>query len=395
MKQNLKILSVVEATNINAVARLVLDFHAVADELSASRDNFNAIEGSIVTFNRQQPGEERTNEFVTAVDQAGIEIDVIPEQRRFDLSVTSALKEIAARRKPDLIVTHSVKSHFIMWRSRLWKDHPWVAFHHGYTTTDRKMRLYNRFDRWSLPRADRVVTVCQAFAGELSRRTRIPEDRIFVRHNAIRPPVKPSAADVSGLKARLGVADHELVILSVGRLSKEKAHADLIDAFTITCAQHPELKCKLMIVGAGPERARLEARAQASPSNQQIVFVGQVRNAQLFYHIADVFALPSHSEGSPNVLLEAMAAGVPIVATAVGGVPEMIQHEASALLVAPQTPAAMARAIHQILNDHILAQRLVANASHLLISKHAPDQYARSLLSLYHDVIEARTSPDA
>src|SRR5580765_3746551 len=131
MKPTMKILSVVEATNVNAVARLVLDFHAVAHEVSASRADFPAIEGSIATFDRALP-EQPANDFVTAVHQAGIEIDVVPEQRRFDLRVISTLKEIAARRTPDIIVTHSVKSHFIMWRSRLWKNYPWVAFHHGY-----------------------------------------------------------------------------------------------------------------------------------------------------------------------------------------------------------------------------------------------------------------------
>ena len=216
-----------------------------------------------------------------------------------------------------------------------------------------------------------------------------------MQHNAIRPQPKPSEADVSGLKARLGVADDECVILSVGRLSREKAHADLIDAFKLVCAKHPERKCRLVIVGDGPERAGLEASAQASGLNQQIIFAGQVRNAQLFYHIADVFALPSHSEGSPNVLLEAMAAEVPIVATSVGGVPEILQHDASALLVSPQTPAAMAQAILQVLNDDGQAQRRVANASHLLINKHSSDQYVRSILSLYQGVIEARRSPDA
>jgi glycosyltransferase involved in cell wall biosynthesis len=393
MKSSLKILSVVEATTVNAVGKLVLDFYVTARELAASCAEFPAIEGPVVTFDRASPAQP--NEFILAAKNAGVEIDIIPERRRFDLNVLPALKCVAADRGPDVIVTNSVKSHFLLWRTRLWQKYPWVAFHHGYTATDSKMRLYNRLDRWSLPKADRVVTVCQAFANELSRLTRIPEEQIFVQHNAIRPQAKPSEADVGELKARLGVADNERVILSVGRLSKEKAHADLIDAFKLVCAQHPELKCKLVIVGDGPERARLAARAQAPLSNQQIIFAGQVSNAQPFYHLADVFALPSHSEGSPNVLLEAMAAEVPIIATAVGGVPEIVQHEASALLVSPQTPAAMAQAIHQILNDNRLAQRLVANAANLLTSKHSADQYARSLLRLYHEVIEARSSPDA
>ena len=105
---------------------------------------------------------------------AGIEIDVIPERRRFDLSVIPALKEIIEQRQPDVVVTNSVKSHFLMWRSRLSKKYQWVAYHHGYTTTDQKMRLYNRFDRWSLPKAHLVLTVCDAFARELNAVAKVP-----------------------------------------------------------------------------------------------------------------------------------------------------------------------------------------------------------------------------
>src|SRR3954469_21907056 len=201
----MKILSVVEATNINAVAKLVLDFHAVAREMAASREDFPVIDGSIVTFDRVS-GEQPPNEFIKAVQHAAIDIDVIPEQRRFDLRIISALKEIASRREPDLIVTNSVKSHFIMWRSQLWKKYPWVAFHHGYTSTDRKMRLYNRFDRWSLPKADLIVTVCEAFARELTEVTRVPLEKIRVQHNSIRLAPPPTLPDVDALRAQLGLS---------------------------------------------------------------------------------------------------------------------------------------------------------------------------------------------
>ena len=118
---------------------------------------------------------------------------MIPERRRFDLTVVSALREIVKQRQPDLVITHSVKSHFLMWRSRQWKQYPWIAFHHGYTTTDRKMRVYNRFDRWSLPKADLVVTVCNAFALELSAIAGVAPERIRVKHNSIRPEPRPAA----------------------------------------------------------------------------------------------------------------------------------------------------------------------------------------------------------
>ena len=389
MKSSLKIVSLVEATTMNAVAKIVLEFFRTTGEISQNDPEFPLVQGSIITFDRSGDGGP-PNEFVTAARAAGLEIDLIPEQRRFDLAVIPALHEAIEKHRPDIVITNSVKSHFLFWRTRLGKQYPWVAFHHGYTTTDLKMRVYNRLDRWSLPKANRIVTVCQAFARELTKSVKVPEEKILVQHNAIRPRPKPSADEVNEMRQRIGIAEAERVVLSVGRLSKEKAHSDLIEAFKLLRAVNPNPGCRLVIVGDGPERDGLEAIARASGDNDRITFVGHVAEVQPFYATADVFVLPSHSEGSPNVLLEAMAAEVPIVATAVGGVPEIVVDEESALLVPPQNPPALAAAIGRVLQDGSLARRLTTVASALVDREHSPEAYARSLISLYQEVIEQR-----
>lgn len=386
--KTLRIVSLVEAATMNAVAKIVLEFFRTTKHLPDSDEDFPSIQGSIITFDRSAD-HDSPNEFVATARASGLEVDVIREQRRFDLGVIRALREAIDTRRPDLVITNSVKSHFLFWRSRLNRKYPWVAFHHGYTTTDLKMRVYNRLDRWSLPKADRVATVCHAFASELARETKIPPEQIFVQHNAIRPQPPPAADEVKELRRRFGIAEGERVILAVGRLSKEKAHAELIEAFK-QVSRNPDLHCKLLIAGDGPERANLERTARASGQNDQITFAGQVSNIQPFYAAADVFVLPSHSEGSPNVLLEAMAAEVPIVATAVGGVPEIVAAEESALLVPPQNPQTLAAAIDRVLQDSTLAQRLTKVASAVVAREHSPERYARSLISLYQEVIEQR-----
>jgi glycosyltransferase involved in cell wall biosynthesis len=99
---------------------------------------------------------------------------------------------------------------------------------------------------------------------------------------------------------------------------------------------------------------------------------------------------PSHSEGSPYVLLEAMAAGLPIVATAVGGVPEIIGNNETALLVPASDPQAMADAIARVLSDDQLAQRLAASASTLGSLRFSPDNYVRSLIKVYREALGSR-----
>jgi glycosyltransferase involved in cell wall biosynthesis len=389
-KPTLKILSIVEATNINAVAKGVLEFYRAARELGRTAPAFPSIEGCAVTFDRRRDYHGPPNDFVTAASELGLDVELIPERRRFDLSVIPSLRSVVESRQPDLLVTNSVKSHFVLWRSRLWEEYPWVAFHHGYTTTDLKMRVYNRLDQWSLPKADRLVTVCQVFAKELANATGVSIDHISVQHNAIRRPEPVSTAETEALRKRLGIAGDVPMVLSVGRLSREKAHMDLLKAFKQLSEYEPEISAQLVIVGDGPERAKLEAAAESLGCKRRVIFTGQVSDVQTFYAAADVFVLPSHSEGSPNVLLEAMAANLPIVATAVGGVPEMVENNESVLLVLASDPLLMAASIARLLTDRELAQRLTTNAAMLVDSRFSPHNHVRSLIEIYREVIGVR-----
>jgi glycosyltransferase involved in cell wall biosynthesis len=176
----------------------------------------------------------------------------------------------------------------------------------------------------------------------------------------------------------------------VGRLSREKAHIDLLEAFKRLSESNPEISSKLIIVGDGPERARLETAAKSLGCKERVIFAGHVSDVRTFYVTADVFVLPSHSEGSPNVLLEAMAANLPIVATAVGGVPEMVENNESALLVPPNDPPSIAGAIARLLTDEELVLRLTTNAATLVDTRYTPENYVRSVVEIYRGVIDVR-----
>ncbi len=154
--------------------------------------------------------------------------------------------------------------------------------------------------------------------------------------------------------------------------------------------RNPELACKLIIVGDGPERGRLEAAAESFGLRDRVTFAGQTGNVPLFYAAADLMALPSHSEGSPIVLLEAMAANLPVVATSVGGVPEMVKDNESALLVPPSDPQAMTAAITRVLTDTGLAERLTKNAAALVATRYTPENYVRNLIGIYSEIIAGR-----
>jgi glycosyltransferase involved in cell wall biosynthesis len=142
-----------------------------------------------------------------------------------------------------------------------------------------------------------------------------------------------------------------------------------------------------VLVGDGPERARLEEQARRLNLHECIRFTGHQPNPLPFYALADIFVLPSLSEGSPNVLLEAMMAKTPAVVSAVGGVPEMVEHGSSALLVPPADPAALARAIANLIDEPALAQSLAANAYADALERHSPAAYYSKLIGIYRELL--------
>jgi glycosyltransferase involved in cell wall biosynthesis len=367
LKQPLRVLALLDDTVVSGKVKPVLTFAR-----SARDDAASPLEVSLLTFSRA--GEDV--DLVTSVRAEGFPIEVVAERRRFDFSVFPQLRSIVERRRPHVLWTHGAKTHFLVRAAGLHHDRAWVASHHGYTATSLTWTLYDQLDRWSLLGADRVITACDAFAADLQRRLRIRPERLRVARSPIVPgTLTAKRATAEGLREELGLRPETRVVLSVGRLSKEKGHATLIRAM----AELPPMssdQVRLIIVGDGPERAPLISHCARLDLSGIVRFVGYRRDVAPYYAIADVFVLPSFSEGSPNVLLEAMDGGVPIVATAVGGIPEMIHDREQGLLVPAGDAPAIARAIAALLNDAELGKTLGAAARQTLPAYTPPHYYA-------------------
>ncbi len=385
----IKLLAVVEAATVTGPARNLLDFFASADAPREKGEPY--LSPTLTTYHRSRIAldpNEVPNEFVRRARAQNIPVDVIAERFPFDLRVVNGLRDAVLRRAPDIVETHHVKSHFLFRLSGAWQRRPWIAFHHGYTSTDAKVRLYNHLDRWSLRAAHRVITVSQAFARDL-KAIGVPEQRILVLHNSIAPSWFDSvrAHDKKFWREQLKISDGERVILAVGRFSKEKALADLVTAFAQLSRAQPQLKARLILVGDGLERGPVQQLAAELGATQHILFAGQVSDPRPYYAAADILAMPSLSEGSPLALLEAMAAGLPIVATRVGGVPEIVRHEQDALLVAPSQPDALAQAINLLLADENLARRLGEAAQNTVSTRFTPDAHRTTRLEFYRELL--------
>ena len=377
----MRVIALMEAYTVTGPAKNLLRFCRMAREGAA-----NGCDISLVTFVRAKAnGAPVSNRFIDEARATGVHVDIVSEGGPYDLRIIRQLRSVFRENAPDVIQTHSLKSHFLARLTRP-SNTRWIAFHHGYTTTDRKMHAYNQLDRWSLPAADRVVTVCQPFADELAR-VGVKRNRIRVLSNAIEWNDNNAIESALLLRQRWNLSEHASILLAIGRMSKEKGHTHLIEAAHLLRKSRPGLDFRVVLVGDGPERARLEEQVDNLNLRECICFTGHQPDPLPFYALADIFVLPSLSEGSPNVLLEAMMAKTPAVVSAVGGVPEMVEHERSALLIPPADPAALANALAKLIDDPALAQSLAENANADARERHSPQAYCSKLVAIYRELV--------
>jgi glycosyltransferase involved in cell wall biosynthesis len=232
--------------------------------------------------------------------------------------------------------------------------------------------------------SDALLAVSERNRDNIIEVERIPPDRILVLPNGI-APLGPVAGDPRG---ELDVPADRLLIGAIGRLTWEKGHVDLIQAIAAIAPSSPTVQC--VIVGGGPEEQRLTQLIDDLGVGEHVRLVGQREDARQLLSAFDVAVLPSRTEGSPVALLEYMAAGAPIVATDVGGIPELIEDGVHGLLVPPQDPGQLATAIERLIHDRALAARLGGAARERQSTEFNLSVVVRRLEGIYLDLLEAR-----
>ena len=380
-RQSIRVLTLIESSTVTGPSRNLIEFGKLA---ANPEPGLPPVQVIVATYQRG-PGE---SPLAVTAKNAGLSVFTISERRRWDTKVFPQLRQMIAQCQPDILESRNVKSHFLVRMLGLHRKFRWVAWNHGYTATNWLDRAYSQRDRWSLRGAYRVVTVCGSFADKLESRG-IDRDRITVLHNSVKPFVAPPLEQVRRVQHSLGLQD-EAVILAVGRLSYEKGIADLLRAAAVLSNTKGVPNFRLVLVGDGPEREALARLASRLGIEGKLTMAGFQRDTKPYYSIATLMAVSSHTEGSPNVVLEAMAAGLPIAATAVGGIPEILKEGLTGLMVPPRNPDAMASAILRILTDPEMRLRLGAAARLRAESNFTPEVYKRSLVEFYQKTLESR-----
>lgn len=188
------------------------------------------------------------------------------------------------------------------------------------------------------------------------RRSNIPGKKVVVIHNGV--AADPNRTKTGRLSARrkLGIHDSAMVIGALGRLDPVKGYSVLLDAVALLIPKHPGLK--VVFAGTGPEHEALVRKASSLGLSDAALFVGFQSDVQLFLDAIDIFAMPSLSETLGYALIEAMAAGVPAVASSVGGIPEVIPDERTGFLVPREDFNMLASRLDSLISDPQLRERM-------------------------------------
>jgi len=290
-----------------------------------------------------------------------------------------ALRELMLDARPDVVHTHGYRADVQAGAVARRLGVATVATVHGFTGGAWRNHLYEWLQQRSLRRSDAVVAVSRPLVERL-RRGGVEASRLHLLLNAWGG--RGAARERDEARGRLGLPRDAFVIGWVGRLSHEKGADVLLEALART-RERAGLAC---VIGDGPERAALEARAGQLGLASRVRWCGAVPDAGSLFAAFDVFALSSRTEGTPMVLFEAMEAGVPIVATAVGGVPDVVGDD-EAWLVPPEDPGELSRALDAARVDLGAAERKVEASRRRLTARFGLDPWLDAYERIYAQVI--------
>lgn len=306
----------------------------------------HGFEWAVVLFNEGRLADE--------LRKLPLSLTVIPEKHHGPLALASRLGKVFRQFRPDVVHTHKYKDSILAALVARYVGIPHVVrVVHGMPEPFKglrnvKMAGYTIADRfvtgWLV---DKVIAVSSDIEQALLRS--YDAARIVCIHNGIDLEAVRATTQRADMRRKWNIDNKAVLIGTVGRLVPVKGHALLLEAFRILSQSFQNVI--LILVGDGPLREQLETEAKRLGLDQSVIFSGHQEQSYDFINMMDIFVLPSLHEGIPMVLLEAFALKRPVIASRVGGIPEVVSHGESGILVSPSNPDELAAAISALIED--------------------------------------------
>ena len=320
---------------------------------------------------------EKVHPVVHELRESGVTVHEIALAPRAYAEERRRVAHVCAEWRPHVVHTHGYRPSVMNARVIRRLSIPCVTTFHGFTGGDWRNRMYEWLERRTARTMDAVIAVSEPLRRRLAS-SGIPEDRLHVVVNAHRARSERLTREQA--RAALGLPLQGFILGWIGRLTHEKGADVLIDALPFLGDE----SVTAAIVGDGPLRPALTGRAESS-AHGRVRWQGLVPDAADYLRAFDVFVLSSRTEGTPMVIFEAMDAEVPIVATRVGGVPDVLRAD-DALLVPSEDARALAHAIQSVRADTQGAAQRAANAKSRLTARYAVEPWIAQYSAIYSQV---------
>ena len=368
MSSQPNLLHVVDSLEIGGLERLVHDL-AIARGASST---------SIACLSSVGP-------FGEALRQRGIRVDLIGQQHGLAATLWR-MRSYLRTTRPDLLHCHNLRPFLIgAWSARLAGNIPVVMTKHGVAAPSGRMakRCYRSF----LRRAH-VVGVSRQTAEMMSNWTGRGGHPVRYIANGISMDSFRDLPSRERARTLLGLPSRAFIVGTVSRVAHCKNHLLLLEIFSRVLGQHPG--AVLLIVGDGPLLPTVKARVQELKLEQSVVLLGDRRDVPLILAAMDAFCLPSEVEGMPMTVLEAMAAGLPVVASNVGGIPDVVDEGRTGLLASPDAPEQFEAALVTLACDPARAKDMGRSGRERLVAQFSLERVLAAYEELYREPLSRR-----
>lgn len=318
----------------------------------------------------------------------GLAIHEVPEYKKIDFDNLKRIHNLIKKYEIDIVHTRDHKTCVVGYLAtllhpkvkRLFTAHLWQDYDSW------KMKFYTWLNLKILKRYNKIIAVSNALKKFMVERG-IPEDKITVIHNAIDVDVWKKENASADIRKELNLPDGSKVVGVVGRLRYEKDLPTTLKVAQKVIQEKPETY--FLIVGDGPDRGALEQQAQQMNLSAKVLFLGFRKDTVSVYAALDVFLSTARIEGTPNTALEAMAMGVPVIYTRVGGVGEIIQDGHDGLLFEVGDAQGISAAVLSLLNDEAKALKIRENARESVCYKFSFANRLKRVEAVYEELMRS------
>jgi glycosyltransferase involved in cell wall biosynthesis len=341
------------------------------------------------------------------IEREGIPVEVLPQRRysilafpfyvREMLAIRRALLDLVQKYQIDVVQTHLLRSlDFLVATLRFGTQRPlvfWTVHNFNFALRPEqlprfrwlagaKQAVHSRLYRWMVHWVNGFIAVSNDIEAAILKTIGPVQDRIEIISNGVDTRRYRAAADRSVTRFALGFTGDEILYTVVGTLKEQKGHRYLIEAVVPLISRTPRLH--ILIVGDGELRGRLEEQVRASAIEEHVHFLGNRSDVPAILSASDAFVLPSLWEGLPMALIEAMASGLPVIATQVSGSQQVVEQDHSGILVPPGEVLPLCQAIEYLLTDPEQARQLGKSARQRIEEAYSARRQAEEHLNLYH-----------